>query len=94
MAHWFFAFSYLVLSYRIELTVKKLPKNNHNCWLNTVNIIVCLFNVALPAIVWIYYARKQYYVAEIAGYVGQMILVVSCVVLVFGISRLARIVQS
>jgi hypothetical protein len=54
LAHWFFAFSYMVLSYRIELTAKKLPADTYNCRLNTVNALVCLFNVVVPAIVWIY----------------------------------------
>ena len=66
LAHWFFAFSYLVLSYRIELTAKKLPLDIYNCLLNTVNIIVCLFNVVVPAIVWIYNMKGEFKVAEIA----------------------------
>ena len=52
LAHWFFAFSYLALSFRLELTSKALPGNTHNCSLNTVNITVCVFNVAIPAMVW------------------------------------------
>jgi hypothetical protein len=67
LAHWFFAFSYLVLSYRMELTAKKLPADTHNCRLNTLNILVCLFNVILPAIVWIYQAKEKYKAAFIAN---------------------------
>jgi hypothetical protein len=53
LAHWLFAFSYLALSYRMELTAKNLPADTHNCRLNTVNILVCLFNVIVTAIYWI-----------------------------------------
>ena len=69
LAHWLFAFSYLVLSYRMELKIKGLPEDTHNCHLNTVNIVVCLLNVALPLISWIYYMRGQRKVADIVGYV-------------------------
>jgi hypothetical protein len=50
LAHWVFAFSYLALSYRLELISKNLPEDTHNCRLNAVNVIVCLINVAIPAI--------------------------------------------
>ncbi len=60
LAHWFFAFSYLALSYRLELIAKKLPEDTHNCRLNTVNIVVCLLNVAVTAIIWIYTIKGDY----------------------------------
>jgi hypothetical protein len=41
----------LALSYRLELISKELPEYTHNFRLNMVNIIVCLLNVAIPAIV-------------------------------------------
>ncbi len=69
LAHWLFAFSYLVLSYRMELKIKGQPEDTHNCRLNMVNIIVCLFNVAIPAIIWIYFMKDQYEVATIAAFV-------------------------
>ena len=59
LAHWFFAFSYLTLSYRMELTAKKMPADTHNCRLNTVNILVCLFNVIVTAIYWIYSVKEE-----------------------------------
>ncbi len=59
LAHWVFAFSYLALSYRLELIAKKLPEDTHNCRFNTVNIIVCLFNMAVSAIVWIYLVKGK-----------------------------------
>ena len=66
LAHWFFAFSYLVLSYRMELTAKKMPEDTHNCSLNTLNILVCLFNVIVPVIVWIYDDKGEKKAYEIA----------------------------
>ena len=50
LAHWVFAFSFLALSYRLELISKDLPEDTRNCRLNTFNVIVCLVNVAIPAI--------------------------------------------
>ncbi len=70
LAHWFFAFSYLVLSFRIELTKNKLPEDTYNCRLNAVNIFVCLFNVIVPAIIWIYDIKREYKVAGTAIDIG------------------------
>ena len=60
LAHWIFAFSYLALSYRLELISKDLPENTHNCRLNTVNVIVCLVNVAITAMVWVFDTKNEY----------------------------------
>ncbi len=65
LAHWVFAFSYLALSYRLELISKGLPENTHNCRLNTVNAIVCLFNLAIPAMYWVFYMKEEYKAAYI-----------------------------
>ncbi len=54
MAHWVFAFSYLALSYRLELISKNLPEDTYNCRLNTVNVNFCLINVAITAMVWVF----------------------------------------
>ncbi len=59
LAHWVFAFSYLALSYRLELISKNLPENTHNCRLNTVNVIVCLIIVAITAIYWVFRSKKE-----------------------------------
>ena len=50
----------------MELKIKGLPEDAHKCRLNTVNIIVCLFNVAVPAMVWIFYIKEEYKAATIA----------------------------
>ncbi len=58
LAHWIFAFSYLALSYRLELISKNLPQDTHNCRLNTVKVIVCLFNVVITAIYWVFFIKE------------------------------------
>ena len=67
MAHWTFAFSYLVLSYRMELTAKNLPEDTYNCRLNTVNILVILFTVVVSAIVCIFAAKRENKATNIAN---------------------------
>ncbi len=66
LAFWFFAFSYLAISCRLELIAKKLPEDTHNYRLNTVNIVVCLINVAVSAIYWIYVIKKDNKALDIA----------------------------
>ena len=53
LAHWVFAYSYLALSFRLELAKNKRPENTYNRLLNTVNAIVCLLNVAILAVYWV-----------------------------------------
>jgi hypothetical protein len=67
LAHLFFAFAYLALSYRLELIAKKLPEDTYNCRFNTVNVIASLLNVAVSAIVWIYTIKREPK-AEITAY--------------------------
>ena len=59
LAHWVFAFSYLVLSYQIELTAKNSPKDTYSRRLNIINFLVCLLNVVVTAIYWIYAAKNK-----------------------------------
>jgi len=54
LAHWLFAFSYLVLSYQIELNAKRQPLNIYNRRLNAVNITVCLLTVLLQLLAWVF----------------------------------------
>lgn len=93
LAHWLLAFVYLVLSYQIELTAKKLPDDQYNYRLNALNIFVCLLNVASPLIECVCDIRKNFKVAGIAVDVEQMSLVLSCIVLILGMARLARFVR-
>jgi hypothetical protein len=99
LAHWFLAFGYLVVSFRIELKTKNLPEETHNCKLNTVNILVCLFIVVIPAISWICFHDQEIPKNEIvfeAVIFGVTIfsLVLSCIALVWSICKLARLVSS
>jgi len=43
-----------------------MPEDTYNYRLNTVNIVVCIFNVVMPAIVWIYYGQQKYRAGNIA----------------------------
>ena len=69
LAHWFFAFSYLVLSYQIEITKEKLPEDTFSRLLNALNIVVCIFTLAVQAIIWVFAVKKAYKAADIADYV-------------------------
>jgi len=67
LAHWLFAFSYLTLSYQLELISKELPVRKYSCPLNTVNAIVCLVNVAIQAVVWVFFAQDNIYASNTAS---------------------------
>ncbi len=58
--------------------------------LNAFNIFVCLLNVALPLLVWVFDMRENYDVASITFNVTQSLLVLSCIILIWGIAKLAR----
>ena len=94
LAHWVFAFSYLALSYRLELISKDLPENTHNRRLNTVNVIVCLVNVAIQAMIWVFDMKEEWKAAGITNDIEQLSLVASCSVLVWAICRLVRLAKS
>ncbi len=84
----------MVLSYRLELISKNLPEHTHNCRLNTVNVIVCLINVAIQATYWVFDIREEYKAAFITYDIDQLSLVLSCIVLVWAICRLVRLAKS
>jgi hypothetical protein len=94
LAHWVFAFSYWALSYRLELISKNLPQDTHNCRLNTLNVIVCIINVAIPAMIWVFNMKVEYKAANITYDIEQLSLVASCIVLVWAICRLVRLAKS
>ncbi len=94
LAHWVFAFSYSALSYRLELISKNLPEHTHNRRLNTVNVIVCLINVAIAVIAWVLWSEEEYKAALITLDIEQLSLVASCIVLVWAICRLVRLAKS
>jgi hypothetical protein len=51
----------------MELTVNNLPEDTHNCRLKTLNIVVWLYNVVVPAITWIYKAKQEEKAFEITS---------------------------
>jgi len=94
LAHWFFAYSYLVLSYRADLLLNNMPEDTYNCRINAVNIVVCLFNIVVPLIYWVFYSLEEYKAGGIAYGIEQSSLVMSCVVLIWGICKLLRLFGS
>ena len=90
LAHWVFAFSYLVLSYRIELIKNNLPVETYSRQINTANILVCAFNVIVPVIAWLFSALYDDKASFITDCIWQASLVMSCIVLVWGIYRMVR----
>jgi len=91
LAHWIFAFSYLALSYRLELASKDQRENAYNCRLNTVNAIVCLIIIAINAAYEIFYTEEDYIAKGIFFDIASLTLVASSTVLVWAIYRLYRI---
>jgi hypothetical protein len=49
--------------------------------------------VALPLICWVLNIKKAYKEANITFGIGQILLVLSCIILIWGIARLARILK-
>lgn len=45
LAHWYFAFNYFTLAWRIELIIKGENPNIYNCRMNTINIVVSLSTI-------------------------------------------------
>ncbi len=84
----------MALSYRLDLISKNLPENTHNCRLNTVNVMVCLISVAIPATFWLFDIREEYKAAFITYVNEQLSLVASCIVLVWAICRIVRLAKS
>jgi hypothetical protein len=70
-----------------------MPEDTYSRRLNLANIIVFICNVAVPAIAWIYDIKEEYTVADVAFDLEQLSLILSCLVLAWGIRRLVRLVQ-
>jgi len=90
LAHWLFAFSYFVLSQQMELTANNLPLDTYDCRLNTLNIVVCVFNVVVPAISWIYYAHEELKLGDMFNQFLQASLILSCILLAWAMRRMMR----
>ncbi len=75
------------------MTSKKLPEHTYNCQLNTVNILVCTYIVTIEAIYWVFNVNGDLKAANLTLDVENLSLVISCFVLVWGLSRLVRLVR-
>ncbi len=60
LAHWISRLFTWLSYYRLELISKALPTDTNNCHLNTVNVIVCLVNIVIPAMVWELNMKEEY----------------------------------
>jgi len=67
-----------------------MPEDTYNCRINTVNIVVCVFNVVVPGIYWVFYALEEYKAGGIAYDIEQSSLAMSCIILIWGICRMLR----
>ncbi len=55
-----------------------------------LNIFFCMLNVALSLILWEFKEKRNFKVASITFDAEKVLLVLSCIVLIWGIARLAR----
>jgi hypothetical protein len=70
-----------------------MSPDSNNCRLNTVNIIVSMINVLLPAISWVLTNHSgEYNRSNVI--VTAFCLILSCVILVWGFKKLASVMQS
>jgi hypothetical protein len=73
-----------------------MSPDSYNCRLNTVNIMVSLINVLLPAIDWVLLNhsgelnRSNVIVLQLTAFC----LILSCVILVWGFKKLASVMHS
>jgi len=74
----------------MEQIKNNLPEDTYKCRLDTLNILVCLFNVVVPAIVWLFIALGMLKAAVITYDISYASLVMSCIALIWGIHRMAR----
>jgi len=70
-----------------------MPEDTYNRRLNIANTIVFICNVAVPAIAWIYDIKEEYKVSDVAFDLEQLSLILSCLVMAWGIRRLVKLVQ-
>ena len=93
LAHWLFAYNYWALSWRVELIKNRMSPDIYNCRLNTINIVVSLITVLIPAIDWVLFSYpKLNRTYLIVGLLGNVWLAISCIFLVWGFQRLIKTV--
>lgn len=94
LAHWFFAYNYWSLSWRVYLIDKNKPKDLYEKKFLLVNVLVCTFTLGMPLIaliVWLANGdEKTYYILQT---VSNFTLLLYCCFLFDGLARLVRLVQ-
>jgi len=78
----------------MDLILRNLPETTHDHELNLLNICACLFNVILPAILWVLFARVKNKAGFILNCILQLSLVASCTALSWGLYKMVKIVGS
>jgi len=91
-AHWLFAYNYWVLSWRIDLIRKRMSPDIYYCRFTTVNILMSLIILLLPAVDWVLQANQKAFV--IVAMSVNLCLALSCAFLVWGFVRMIKTVQS
>ena len=94
LAHWFFAYNYWALSWRIDLVSDRMPAEAYNFRLKIVNIMVCLLTVLMPVIEWLLFIFRKWKYYTIFAISENLSLVISCGILVSGFKRLIGVVKS
>jgi len=94
LAHWFFSYSYLVLSYNVELVINEMQEDTYNRRLKLLNVSVVAFIIIVPSFVWTYDMKENYLVSYSIFVVSQLSLILSCAVLAWALRRLKRLVES
>jgi len=94
LAHWFFSYSYLVLSYNVELVINEMQEDTYNRRLKLLNVSVVAFIIIVPSFVWTYDMKENYLVSYSMFDVSQLSLILSCAVLAWALRRLKRLVES
>lgn len=94
LAHWFFSYSYLVLSYNVELVINEMQEDTYNRRLKLLNVSVVAFIIIVPSFVWTYDMKENYLVSYSMFVVSQLSLILSCAVLAWALRRLKRLVES
>ena len=94
LAHWFFAYNYWSLSWRVFLIGKRKPKELYDRNLVLLNAAVCVFTLGMPLvalIVWLINGdERTYYILQT---MSNFTLLLYCCFLFDGLARLVRLVQ-
>jgi len=83
------------MSWRVELIRNRMSPDIYNKKLNIVNILVSVITILVPAVDWVLaYFPQHVRSYAIVGMSENLCLVLSCIILVWGLKRIVRIVES